>query len=149
MTAHALEGHGYLVSSDPALLDPAVIHGYLQRAYWSEGIPREVVARAMAHSLCVGAYRDGAQVGFARAISDYATFAYVADVFVLEEHQGRGVGTLIMRCLTTHPDLQGLRRWLLLTRDAHALYRKFGFGAHPDPNRVMIKQVADIYKQRR
>ena len=149
MAAHALEAHGYLVSSDPALLDLDVIHGYLRRAYWSEGIPRQIVERAIAHSVCVGAYRDGAQVGFARAITDHATFAYVADVFVLEEHQGRGVGTLIMRCLTTHPDLQGFRRWLLLTRDAHALYRKFGFDAHPDPNRVMIKQVADIYNRRR
>src|SRR5579871_2388485 len=116
MTLYALEENGYLVSSDPALLDLDVIHGYLHHAYWSPGVPRAVVARAIAHSLCVGAYRAGAQVGFARAITDYATFAHVADVFVLEEHRGQGVGRLLMRCLFGHPDVQGLRTWTLHTR---------------------------------
>jgi GNAT superfamily N-acetyltransferase len=145
MSVYQLERNGYVASSDPALLDLNVIHGYLQGAYWSMGIPREIVARAIEHSLCVGAYHAGVQVGFARVITDYATFAYVADVFVLEAHRGNGAGKLLLECLSSHPDLQEPRTWMLLTRDAHGLYRQVGFGAHPHPERVMIKQLDNPY----
>ncbi len=135
----------YEVSDDPARLDLEVIHGFLSRAYWSRGIPRSVVDKAVAHSLCVGAYLGASQVGFARAVSDYATFAYVADVFVLEAHRGRGLAIAMVDSLKRHPHLQGLRTWLLLTRDAHGLYRKLGFTGLDDPARAMILQNRDIY----
>jgi GNAT superfamily N-acetyltransferase len=138
----------YLVSTDRALLDLEVIHGFLAGAYWCEGIPFETVARAIAHSLPFGAYQEGRQIGFARVISDFSTFAYLADVFVLEEHRGNGVGKLLMECVTGHPDLQGLRTQLLLTRDAHGLYRQFGFEVTSRPERVMVKQNPGIYRER-
>jgi N-acetylglutamate synthase-like GNAT family acetyltransferase len=147
MAIHEVRDGAYLASSDPARLDLDVIHGYLRRAYWSEGIPRETVRTAIEHSLCVGVYRGSEQVGFARAVTDRATFAYVADVFVLEEHRGHGAGKLLIACLTTHPELQGLRTWLLLTRDAHGLYRQFGFGPGPAPERVMMKSAPYLFRQ--
>jgi GNAT superfamily N-acetyltransferase len=116
-----------VISTDPARLDLDVIHGYLARSYWAAGIPREVVARAMANSLCFGAFAGGGQVGFARVVTDRATFAYLCDVFVLESHRGRGVGKRLMAAILAHPDVQGLRRLALFTRDAHGLYRQFGF----------------------
>jgi GNAT superfamily N-acetyltransferase len=136
---HEVRNEDYVASSDPARLSLDVIHGYLRRAYWCEGIPRETVRTAIANSLCVGVYNGKDQVGFARAVTDRATFAYVADVFVLDEHRGHGAGKLLIACLTTHPDLQGLRTWMLLTRDAHGLYRQFGFGPSPTPERLMVK----------
>ena len=130
--------HGEItVSTDPALLDLDVIHGFLSRSYWAAGIPRELVDRALRHSLCFGAFADGRQVGFARVISDYATYAYVSDVFALESHRGRGVGKHLMAAIVAHPDLQGLRRWSLATRDAHGLYRQFGFTEPRHPERQM------------
>ena len=126
-----------VVSTDPGRLDLDLIHGYLTRSYWAVGIPRDVVERAVRRSLCFGAYLDGRQVGFARVISDYVTFAYVSDVFVLPAHQGQGVGQRIMAAIMAHPDLQGLRRWTLFTRDAHGLYRRFGFGEARHPERLM------------
>jgi len=135
----------YEVSSDPARLDLDVIHGFLRRSYWSPGIPREVVERALRNSLGFGAYHRGAQVGFARVITDRATFAYVADVFVLEEHRGRGVSKLLMQAVMAHPELQGLRRWSLATRDAHGLYRQFGFAPVAQPERHMEILRRDIY----
>jgi GNAT superfamily N-acetyltransferase len=125
------------ISTDPSRLDVDVIHGFLAGSYWAAGIPRETVERAVRHSLCFGAYEDGRQVGFARVISDRATFAYVSDVFVLPSHRGRGVGTRLMSAILAHPELQGLRRWTLFTRDAHALYRKVGFGESAHPERLM------------
>jgi GNAT superfamily N-acetyltransferase len=125
------------VATDPSRLDLDVIHGYLARSYWAHGIPREVVARAMAHSLCFGAFEGGRQVGFARVVTDRATFAYLCDVFVLESHQGRGVGKRLMAAVMAHPDLQGLRRMALFTRDAHGLYRQFGFGESRFAERFM------------
>jgi GNAT superfamily N-acetyltransferase len=144
---HEVRHGDYVASSDPSRLDLDVIHGYLRRAYWCEGIPRETVRTAIAHSVCVGVYKGSEQIGFARAVTDMATFAYVADVFVLEAHRGQGAGKLLIACLTTHPALQGLRTWLLLTRDAHGLYRQFGFGPSPAPERVMMKSVAQPYGQ--
>lgn len=119
---------GYDISTDPARLDVDVIHTFLSEAsYWAEGIPRDVVERSMAYSLCFGIYQDAAQVGFARVISDHATFALLADVFVLEGHRGKGLSKWLMQAIVAHPDLQGLRRLLLLTSNAHELYRQFGF----------------------
>jgi len=116
-----------LVTTDPSRLDLDAIHGYLTRSYWARGISRDLVARSMAHSLCFGAFAGDRQVGFARVISDRATFAYLCDVFVLESHQGRGVGKQLMAAIMAHPELQALRRLTLFTRDAHGLYRQFGF----------------------
>jgi len=128
---------GYSISSDRARIDVDAVHAYLARAYWSPGVPRDVVARAIAHSLCVGLFLGEEQVGFARAVTDRATFAYLADVYVLEAHRGRGLGKALIAALMAHEDLQGLRRMLLATRDAHALYGGFGFGPLADASRMM------------
>ena len=121
--------HGYEISTDPARLDVAVVHRYLsEEAYWSPGVARAVVERAIANSLCFGLYApDGAQAGFARAVTDRAAWAYLADVFVLEGHRGRGLGVWLVETILAHPDLQGLRRIELATADAHGLYARFGF----------------------
>ncbi|HYH47609.1 MAG TPA: GNAT family N-acetyltransferase [Thermoanaerobaculia bacterium] len=118
-----------LVSDDPSRLDLDIVHGFLSRSYWAEGIARETVARSIAGSLAFGLYLEqtGRQVGFARVITDRVTFAYLADVFLLEEERGRGLAAFLMEAILAHPELQGLRRWSLVTRDAHGLYRKFGF----------------------
>ncbi len=162
------QSHGqYLISDDPARLDPTAIHAYLRRAYWSENIPREVVQRALDGSLCVGAYRvsdasssakassvarvaladrsEDTQVGLARVISDYATFAYLCDVYVLEEHRGHGLAKAMMAFLVAHPRLQGLRRWNLVTGDAHGLYAPFGFTAIAHPDRYMERLFRHVY----
>jgi len=137
----------YVVSTDPARLDLDVIHGFLTNCYWAKGIPREVVARSIEHSLCFGVYDGkGAQVGLARVVSDFATIAYLGDVFVLESHRGRGLSKLLMECVTQHPALQNLRRWILLTRDAHGLYSKFGFTAVKAADRYMELHRPDIYE---
>ena len=108
----------YTVSTDAARLDIDVIYGYLDRAYWSSGIPRETVERAVQRSLCFGLFEGETQIGFARAVTDSTTFAYICDVFVLESHQGKGLGTWLMRCVMQHPEMRGLRRCQLITRDA-------------------------------
>ena len=128
---------GVEISTDPSRFDLDVIHGYLTRSYWAEGISRERVARAIAGALCFGAFEDGRQIGFARVITDRATFAYLADVFVIEAFRGRGVATRLMESIVAHPELQDLRRWLLVTRDAHPLYAKFGFRPLEKPERHM------------
>ena len=138
---------GFVISTDAARLDLDVIHGFLTTSYWAEGIPREIVARAIANSLCFGIYQGARQVGFARVVSDYATFAYIADVFVVESHRGRGLSKALMAAVVSHPHLQGFRRWLLGTRDAHGLYRKFGFDAPPYPDRMMERADPDIYRR--
>ncbi len=130
------------MSTDPARLDLDVIHSFLTTSYWAAGIPRETVGRSLAHSLCFGLYDGDAQVGMARVVSDYATFAYLADVFVLESHRGQGLGRWIVGCVMAHPDLQGLRVWRLATRDAHGLYRRFGFGPPLRPETHM--EIADM-----
>lgn len=124
--------------------DLGVVHGFLSRhAYWCPGIPCAVVAKALAHSLCFSAWRDGAQVGFARVVTDRATFAYLADVFVLPEYRGRGVATALMDAVMAHPDLQSLRRFLLATSDAHALYARYGFTAIARTERFMERYRPD------
>lgn len=140
--------HGeFLVSTDRERLSLDVVHGFLTNSYWAKGIPREVVARSIEHALCFGIYDgEGAQVGFARVISDFATMAYIGDVFVLETHRGRGLGKWLMQCITEHPALQNLRRWILTTRDAHGLYSQFGFAPVKAPERFMERQRADVYE---
>lgn len=134
------------VTSDRARMDLAVIHAFLsQESYWAKNISREIVERAVEHSLCFGAFEGDDQVGFARVITDYATFAYLADVFVLPSHRGRGIGKQIMEAIAQHPELHGLRRWHLVTRDAHALYAQFGFEPIDAPERHMIKVVRNAY----
>ena len=134
-----------VVTTDRSRLDLDVIHGFLTNCYWAKGIPRETVARSMEHSLCFGAFDDGRQVGFARVISDRATFAYVCDVFALESHRGCGVGKSLMAAIMSHPELRELRRWTLFTRDAQGLYRQFGFGAPAHPERLMEVVAHDPY----
>ena len=135
----------FVISSDPARLDANVIYDFLTNCYWAKGIPREVVAHSIEHALCFGIYDgSGAQVGFARVISDFATVAYLGDVFVLESHRGRGLSKWMMECILQHPALQNLRRWILLTRDAHELYRKFGFTALKSPDRYMELHRPDV-----
>ena len=139
----------YLISTHRARLDLNAIHGFLASCYWAKGIPREVVARSIEHSLCFGIYEGGgAQVGFARVVSDFATVAYLGDVFVLESHRGRGLSKWLMQCVMEHPALQNLRRWILLTRDAHALYSKFGFTPVKAPERYMELHQPNVYETR-
>lgn len=138
-------GH-YRISDDAALLDLSAMHDFLRSAYWCAGIPRSVLERAVESSLCIGAYAGGAQVGLARCVSDYATFCYLCDVYVLEEHRGRGVAQAMLAMALQHPRLQGLRRWNLVTRDAHALYRACGFCAPAHPERYMELLHPDIYR---
>lgn len=139
----------FLVSDDPALLDAGVIHAFLRESYWAAGIPRELVERSLQGSLCFGIYQGRAQVGFARCVTDRATFAYLADVFVLPSHRGRGLSKWLMECIAAHPDLQGLRRWNLVTRDAHGLYAQHGFTKVKHPERYMEKLDPDVYARRR
>lgn len=131
-----------LITTDPARLDLDVIHGFLSQSYWASGVAREVVERSIRHSICFGALDGERQVGFARVISDRATYAYVADVFVLPSHRGLGIGKRLMACITTHPELQRLRLWTLFTRDAHGLYRQYGFHEARLPERLMEKRQA-------
>jgi GNAT superfamily N-acetyltransferase len=137
----------FVVSTDPARLDLDVIHGFLTSCYWAKGIPRELVARSIQHSLCFGVYDgSGAQVAFARVVSDFATVAYLGDVFVVESHRGRGVSTFMMECIMRYPSLHHLRRWILLTRDAHGLYKKFGFTPLKSADRYMELHRPDVYQ---
>ncbi len=143
---------GFLVTTDPARFDLDVIHGYLRRSYWAEDIPRATAARSIRNSLgfallaqdpAGGAPR---QIGFARVVSDRATFAWLADVFVLEAWRGRGLSKWLVACVLEHPELQGLRRFTLGTRDAHGLYARFGFAALADPSRAMEIVRPDVYR---
>jgi GNAT superfamily N-acetyltransferase len=137
----------FLISTDRARLSLDVTHGFLTNCYWAKGIPREIVERSIEHALCFGIYRDGGeQVGFARVISDFATIAYVGDVFILEKHRGRGLGKWLMQCITQHPALQGLRRWILTTRDAHGLYSQVGFTPVKSPERFMELHNPNVYE---
>ena len=136
----------YQISTDARRFDLALIHDFLRSSYWAQDIPRDVVERAIENSLCFGAFIEERQVGFARVITDRATFAYLADVFVVPEHRGRGVAKLLLRMILAHPDLQGLRRMLLATKDAHGLYAPFGFEPLSHPEEYMTIHRPDIYK---
>jgi GNAT superfamily N-acetyltransferase len=132
----------FLISTNRERLSLDVVHGFLTNCYWAKGIPREVVAQSIENALCFGIYDGWSQIGFARVISDFATFAYIGDVFVLETHRGRGLGKWLMQCITEHPALQNLRRWILTTRDAHGLYSQFGFTPVKAPERFMERHPA-------
>jgi GNAT superfamily N-acetyltransferase len=147
----------FLISTSRERLSLDVVYGFLTNCYWAKGIPREVVARSIEHSLCFGIYdesprlakeRDGApaQVGFARVVSDFATVAYLGDVFVLESYRGQGLSKWLMECVMEHPALQNLRRWILLTRDAHGLYSQFGFTPVKAPELYMEFHRPNVYE---
>ncbi len=130
------------MTTDKARLDLEVVHIFSKRSYWAADISADVVIRSVENSLAFGLFEGAEQVGFARVVTDYATFAYLADVFVQEPHRGRGLGKWMMEVVFSHPELQGLRRWMLATRDAHELYRKYGFAEPEDPRIFMEKYSA-------
>jgi len=136
----------YEVSTERSRLDIALIHDFLRSSYWAGNIPRSVVEASIEGSLCFGVFHGTQQVGFARVITDYATMAYLADVFVVPEHRGRGVAKMLVRTILAHPKLQGLRRFLLATRDAHGLYAQFGFGPLAHPEDFMTRHNPDLYR---
>lgn len=148
---------GFLISTDRASIDLDLVHATLARMYWSEGIPRDVVRRGIEGAMTFGVYDTTkprepqdprpAQVGFARVITDTATFAYLSDVFILEEYRGRGLSKWLVEVILAHPDLQSLRRFCLLTRDAHGLYERYGFKPIPDPTRYMERWDPDVYRR--
>lgn len=144
MPSHWVRGE-FEISTDPARIDLVAVHAFLTTSYWAAGIPLETVERSIRNSLCFGIYCADCQVGFARVITDRATFAYLGDVFVLPEHRGHGLSKWMMECIMAHPDLQGLRRWSLLTRDAHGLYQQFGFTELKSPQRWMERHDPEIY----
>jgi GNAT superfamily N-acetyltransferase len=135
----------YRISDDPADVNVDVVHEFLAASYWARGIPRDTVVRSIRHSLPFSLRLADRQVGFARVVTDRATFAYLADVFVAEDHRGRGLARWLVSTVLGHPDLQGLRRWLLATRDAHALYARLGFRTVVDPSILMTIHDPDIY----
>jgi GNAT superfamily N-acetyltransferase len=138
MTQDVWRREAYAISTDPARLDVEMIHRFLDTSsYWAQGRTLETVRRSIEHSLNFGIYEGETQVGFARVITDYATFAWLADVFVLEAHRGRGLGKWLVEVMLAHPSLQGFRRWLLATKDAHELYRQYGFDELKRPERFM------------
>jgi len=137
----------FTVTCDPAKLDLATIVGYLSSSYWAAGIPSSTVEKSLEGSLCFALLDRHKQIGFARVISDRATIAYLADVFVLPEYQGMGLGKWLIECVVTHPELQGLRRWMLGTRDAHGLYRQFGFTPLKKPQTFMELHDPDAYRK--
>lgn len=136
------------ITSDPDRHNIDAIHDFLTRAYWSTGISRETVARAVRNSLSFSLFLNSHPVGFARLVTDRATFAYLADVYILEEHRGKGLSQKLMKAVVSHPDVQGLRRYLLATRDAHGLYEKFGFKALLNPDVFMEINHPEIYRSK-
>jgi GNAT superfamily N-acetyltransferase len=139
----------YEISTERNRFDIALIHNFLRSSYWAKDIPRSIVEKSIANSLCFGAFFEGRQIGFARVVTDYATFAYVGDVFVVAEHRGRGVSKVLMDAILKHPELQGLRHILLATRDAHGLYSQFGFKALTHPELYMTIHNPTIYQNQR
>jgi GNAT superfamily N-acetyltransferase len=144
---HAATHAGYEITDDPARLDVDAVHAYLTRSYWAAGIPRDTVARSLAGSLALGIYApDGTQVGLVRVVTDSATFAYLCDVYVLEEHRGLGLAKAALRLLESHPRLRGLRRFHLVTQDAHGLYAGFGYVPVTQPERHMERRFPAVYQ---
>lgn len=136
----------YEITTDRSRLDIDQVFEFLRSSYWARHIPRGVVEKSVQHSLCFGAFSDNQQVGFGRVITDFATFAYIADVFVVPEHRGRGVSKLLLRAMLNHPELQGLRRILLATQDAHGLYAQFGFQPLTNAEHYMTIHNQDVYR---
>jgi N-acetylglutamate synthase-like GNAT family acetyltransferase len=139
----------YEISTDPARVKIGMVHEFLTNSYWAKGIPLETVRRSIENSIAFGLYHGQQQVGFARIISDLATFAYLADVFISPAYRGRGLSQWLMECIVSHPDLQGLRRWMLATQDAHGLYAKFGFTPIKNPDSWMEIHRPDVYAKAR
>ncbi len=137
----------YHLTTDRSTIDYQVVHGFLSNCYWAECIPLSTLKRAFDHSLCFSLFDDSEQVGFARVITDYATFAYLADVFIVESHRGRGLSQWMMECILAHPEVQDLKRWLLVTRDAHGLYAKNNFKPLSTPAMYMEINRMGIWKQ--
>jgi len=144
--AKIADGAAYEIDTNRARLDHNVIHGFLSRSHWAQGIPRAVLRRAIGHSMPFGLYKNGRQIGFARVVTDHATFAYLADVFVLPGERGRGLGRWLVQVVLDHPDLQGLRRWLLGSRDAQGLYRKLGFDQPAPPFAFLERLDQQVYR---
>jgi N-acetylglutamate synthase-like GNAT family acetyltransferase len=144
-------GNNYRIASSRALLlrHLSAIHAFLTQSYWAEGIPKNIVRKSMRNSLCFGVLQGKELVAFCRVISDKATYAYLADVFVLEEHRGKGLSKRMMDAVKAHKELQNIRRFMLVTRDAHELYAKYGFKALSNPDRHMELLNRDIYKKHR
>lgn len=137
----------FTISTENEKFDIDSIHSFLTRSYWAEGISREVIKRSIEGSLCFGVFINSKQIGFARMITDKATFAYLADVFIIEEYRGLGLSKWLMEVIMAHPELKGLRRMMLATKDAHGLYKKFGFTPLNNVDRWMQIHSPDIYKQ--
>lgn len=139
--------HGeYTICTDRDRLDVCAIHAFLTQSYWAPGVPFAIVERSILNSLCFGLYHDTKQVGFARVITDKATFAYLADVYVLEPHRGKGLAKWLVETILGHEDLKGLRRFMLATKDAHGLYKQFGFKELANPSRMMETLKPDAYQ---
>lgn len=136
----------FTVTTDKTRLDRSLIERFLGSSYWAENIPRSTVDKSIDNSLCFGLLHENSQIGFARVVTDCATLAYLADVFVLPQHRGAGLGKWLIECVVSHPDLQGLRRWVLGTRDAHGLYRQFGFTPLKRPEIFMEIFNPDVYR---
>jgi GNAT superfamily N-acetyltransferase len=138
----------YVLSDDRSRVDLKIVHDFLRTAYWSEEIPIEIVETSITNSLCFGIYLKQSQVAFARVVTDYATFAYLADVFVLPEYRGQGLSKWMMSGIMSHKGLKNVRRFMLLTRDAQGLYKQFGFAPLTQPERVMEISEVDFYRKR-
>lgn len=139
----------YTISTDSSRFDLEMVYDFLTHCYWAEGIPRDMVQRSVDNALCFGVFAEEKQVGFARVITDRATYAYIGDVFILESHRGRGLSKLLMKAIMEHPELQGFRRWSLVTDDAHGLYKQFGFRPVKNPEKYMEIVNSNVYKGRR
>jgi len=135
-----------IISDDKTKLQLAVIHHFLSNSYWAKDIPLETIKRSIENSICFGVYSGNDQIGFARVVTDQSTFAYLADVFILEPYRGKGLSKKLMEQILKHKSLQGLRRWVLATRDAHSLYAQFGFKPLAIPDRWMEKHAPDVYQ---
>ena len=135
----------FLISTDRQRLDMKIVHGYLASSYWASGMPRAVLERGIENSLTFGIYQLDEQIGFARVITDLATYAYLSDVFVLEEHRGQGLSKWLIECILAHPELQGLRRFALFTRDAQGLYERYGFAPARSPSTYLERWRPDVY----
>jgi GNAT superfamily N-acetyltransferase len=147
MKPYETHENGLLISDNPARLDRALIFDFLRnRSYWAQEVTREILDRSVENSLCFGVYLDGKQIGFARVVTDFATFAWLADVFVVEEKRGQGISKKLVAAVLAHPRLQGLRRFILGTRDAHGLYAQFGFKPLAHPERFMEIRSESSYK---
>ena len=143
-----LQKDSFTISTSKEKLNISYIHQFLAQSYWAENIPIEIVQRSIEGAVCFGVYDGDQQIGFARVITDKATVAYLADVFIDEQYRGRGLSKWLMKTIMSHPELQGFRNWFLGTRDAHGLYAQFGFSPLENPERIMRKNVPDIYKNK-